>query len=506
MPIRILILFLLSLPSFLFAQVGVGTTNPHASARLQVDASASGNAKGFLPPRVTSTERGNISNPATGLIVYQTDAPTGFYFFNGSAWVRLITPSDNATNVTGTVAVANGGTGLTSVTSGQIPFGNGTSSIATDPKLTWDNSASRLNVTGSTWFKTNGSNLGLIFDGYSPSGNLQVSRIYTEATSGTPSDFILGTYPNGHSNQLYLKQSNGFVGIRNSNPTTALDVNGTVNATSVVTPTITGGSGTTQALTYKTTSGVGTTGADHIFQVGNNGATEAMRILNNGNIGIGTNSPNARLDIRTSPTSTSDPGAGLLGVGTTSSTAASAGAGAIAYSTSSGGVLQYSNGTSWNTLSSTVQKAHVYASRTSSSTFDVSNNSTNSLDNFNINSGAGNVPGIWNSTTGVYTAPRTGLYTISAGMSFTQKTASTSYGILHFLVMKGGLNGTESCNQALPVNIPLNQAMSANISCSVPLNAGETLQIKYLQWSGGTITVALDQSFQGRYYFSVIEN
>jgi hypothetical protein len=92
----------------------------------------------------------------------------------------------------------------------------------------------KLNVLGSASFRTNVTNSGLIFDGYSPSGSLEVSRIYTDATSGTPSDFVLGTYPNAHSNQLYLKQSNGFVGIKTANPTTALDVNGTVTATSFI--------------------------------------------------------------------------------------------------------------------------------------------------------------------------------------------------------------------------------------------------------------------------------
>jgi hypothetical protein len=92
----------------------------------------------------------------------------------------------------------------------------------------------KLNVLGSASFRTNVTNSGLIFDGYSPSGSLEVSRIYTDATSGTPSDFVLGTYPNAHSNQLYLKQSNGFVGIKTASPTTALDVNGTVTATSYV--------------------------------------------------------------------------------------------------------------------------------------------------------------------------------------------------------------------------------------------------------------------------------
>jgi len=71
----------------------------------------------------------------------------------------------------------------------------------------------------------------------------------------------------------------------------------TTASTSVTSPLLIGGTGTTSSLTYKTTTGVGTTGADHIFQVGNNGATEAMRILNNGNVGIGTTSPGAKLDV-----------------------------------------------------------------------------------------------------------------------------------------------------------------------------------------------------------------
>src|SRR3990167_2137031 len=52
--------------------------------------------------------------------------------------------------------------------------------------------------------------------------------------------------------------------------------------TSLVTPTIIGGTGTTSDLNLKTTSGVGATGADMHFLVGNNGATEAMTILNSG--------------------------------------------------------------------------------------------------------------------------------------------------------------------------------------------------------------------------------
>jgi hypothetical protein len=66
----------------------------------------------------------------------------------------------------------------------------------------------------------------------------------------------------------------------------------------VIAPIIVGGTTTTSTLTYQATSGVGAAGADHVFQVGNNGATEAMRILNSGNIGVGTSTPTAGLQLK----------------------------------------------------------------------------------------------------------------------------------------------------------------------------------------------------------------
>ena len=62
--------------------VGINTITPDASAALDVTATD----KGMLVPRMTAAQRGLISSPATGLLVYQTDAPKGFYFYNGTAW------------------------------------------------------------------------------------------------------------------------------------------------------------------------------------------------------------------------------------------------------------------------------------------------------------------------------------------------------------------------------------------------------------------------------------
>ncbi len=65
--------------------VGVGTITPNASAVLDV----SSTSQGFLPPRMTAAQRSAIFFPANGLLVYQTDYPSGFYYFNGGIWTML---------------------------------------------------------------------------------------------------------------------------------------------------------------------------------------------------------------------------------------------------------------------------------------------------------------------------------------------------------------------------------------------------------------------------------
>ncbi len=75
------------------AQTGIGTTTPHASAKLDVTSTN----KGFLPPRVSLTDaydQTTIPSPATGLLVYcKGDAglAAGYYFWNGTAWATIAT-------------------------------------------------------------------------------------------------------------------------------------------------------------------------------------------------------------------------------------------------------------------------------------------------------------------------------------------------------------------------------------------------------------------------------
>jgi hypothetical protein len=81
-----------------FAQVGIGTNSPVASAALEVTSDT--NNKGILIPRITATQKDAISNPAEGLMIFQTSAPAGFYFYTGTAWRLMVTQTDLDLKVT----------------------------------------------------------------------------------------------------------------------------------------------------------------------------------------------------------------------------------------------------------------------------------------------------------------------------------------------------------------------------------------------------------------------
>ena len=66
--------------------VGVGTSSPDNSAKLDVSATDGG----LLIPRMTEVQRDAISSPATGLMIFQTDGTVGFYFYDGTAWTAIV--------------------------------------------------------------------------------------------------------------------------------------------------------------------------------------------------------------------------------------------------------------------------------------------------------------------------------------------------------------------------------------------------------------------------------
>ncbi len=62
--------------------IGIGTTQPDQSAILDLSA----DDKGLLLPRLSLDQRMNIKNPASGLMVYQTNLLSGLYVYSGNQW------------------------------------------------------------------------------------------------------------------------------------------------------------------------------------------------------------------------------------------------------------------------------------------------------------------------------------------------------------------------------------------------------------------------------------
>ena len=73
---------------------GMAVNNSGSSANTSAMLDVSSTTKGVLVPRMIATQRTSISSPAEGLLVYQTDAPTGFYFYTAGSWQQLGAPAN----------------------------------------------------------------------------------------------------------------------------------------------------------------------------------------------------------------------------------------------------------------------------------------------------------------------------------------------------------------------------------------------------------------------------
>lgn len=101
--------------------VGINTDGSTADASALLDVKST--TQGVLVPRMNAAQRGLISTPATGLLVYQTDAPAGFYFYNGTAWTSL--SSAGATGPKGD----KGDTGAAGTAGQGVPVGGTTGQV-----------------------------------------------------------------------------------------------------------------------------------------------------------------------------------------------------------------------------------------------------------------------------------------------------------------------------------------------------------------------------------------
>ena len=140
-----------------FAQkdnVGIGTTKPDNSAVLDI----SSNNKGLLIPRMTLQQRNTIQNPANGLMVFQTDLLSGFYYFDGKEWQPLasknesnaITGTDGDWTLSGNAATATDFIGTTNAEALRFKVNNTNAGIITPGGNTYIGFESG-NTAGGGW-------------------------------------------------------------------------------------------------------------------------------------------------------------------------------------------------------------------------------------------------------------------------------------------------------------------------------------------------------------------
>ncbi|VXB17806.1 conserved hypothetical protein [Flavobacterium sp. 9AF] len=113
---RVFVMIVFFLLQITFAQVGINTTTPDASAALDV----SSTTQGFLVPRMTTAQKNAIVSPANGLLLYDTSLKLySFYDSAAASWINMaqgrskfkrIKSSDVLASVLSTELAAGGGT------------------------------------------------------------------------------------------------------------------------------------------------------------------------------------------------------------------------------------------------------------------------------------------------------------------------------------------------------------------------------------------------------------
>jgi len=228
----------------------------------------------------------------------------------------------------GTLNVAQGGTGTTSLTSGQILVGNDTNAVIQNNNFTWDNNNNRLGIGKTNPSATLDVSGNILTNSQFLGTGTNISYSWSNDTTtgiGKPASGTIGFYTNNSerfciqsngdvnfdNNTLYVDSVNNRVGIGTTMPSTSLHINGntkvdgsltvqslTVNGTTTIIDT------NTQTTEQLIITNDGTGPAVIINQLGNQPILQlqgtnktVLQVTNDGLIGVGVTNPSAKMDI-----------------------------------------------------------------------------------------------------------------------------------------------------------------------------------------------------------------
>lgn len=224
--------------------VGIGTVSAAASALLDLTSTT----KGFLPPRMTTAQRDAISAPAAGLTLYNTSTGT-LNLYTGSAWTALVSGAAGS--------------------SGQIQFNSG-GGLGADSNLFWDDTNKRLGIGTASPARTLDIGLG--------------STFYVQLRDNDSAGVVLigdGTQLAGAMLPIFYAKP--VSAARYSMFLSEIDANDD--------------SGTVPAIVLNARKGPSTDLTSRPLLSIRGNSTDHLTVLASGNVGVGTTSPGAKLEV-----------------------------------------------------------------------------------------------------------------------------------------------------------------------------------------------------------------